>query len=568
MKWSNINSEVVGRTVEYNLCNAPRILNGIPQPFVHDLVNIAEDTMIDCRLSQTMFTDYYNRAVADFLRARRVEPEGSNLIGCWCDVALWKQGGTALKVVDELVPAFKILMELTNWIRVQVKMGYNGTNSRIDEYTHAFGEVWNELEKLRLAKEAAAEAAREKLENERQLAELQKEAVAGHTTGKQVKLEPKPNEPKDEPEMGDAKGESDGGKDVKPEPDGPKGQAPVESTPPDDESQDDGTPNANSGDLQPTRNPGTPDDLDDPMASPVEDEDNGLDTSAALSMEPIKPGTFRSPKIMQPIDVKLMEAVEDAIEKEVEDPTEELKAMMVEEGLDADMVHHTLRRREKDSQFVQPNQDLVNRLGNILKIDLHLKTRDLHGEMNGKLDKRHLGRSQSDGKIFKKQTKLPGNMPPTAIVLDVSGSVDRTMREEMAQAAAALSTLLGSQVWGYAEHGHVDLGRCDEQRKIRIPTGSGNTPSANALIGVGEQLPKGSLIIHLTDGEANSGFPMEYAEKVLRAKKIETVHILWTRHDSQYQGLTYKVIDGIGEFPDALFDILLDKLRLKLNGRH
>jgi hypothetical protein len=91
----------------------------------------------------------------------------------------------------------------------------------------------------------------------------------------------------------------------------------------------------------------------------------------------------------------------------------------------------------------------------------------------------------------------------------------------------------------------------------------GNTPSGIALVGVAETLKPGGLIIHLTDGEHNVEFGPAEATQVLDRKGINAIHLLWGKKEGPYEGLACKVLNnGLAEFPDALYWILVQQLGL------
>jgi hypothetical protein len=80
----------------------------------------------------------------------------------------------------------------------------------------------------------------------------------------------------------------------------------------------------------------------------------------------------------------------------------------------------------------------------------------------------------------------------------------------------------------------------------------------------------GGLVIHLTDGEHNTGEMPWNAHWVLKKRGVELVNLIWGRSTKHYDydGMNCRRLDGLAEFPDALYSILIEKAKLsKIGGR-
>jgi hypothetical protein len=77
-------------------------------------------------------------------------------------------------------------------------------------------------------------------------------------------------------------------------------------------------------------------------------------------------------------------------------------------------------------------------------------------------------------------------------------------------------------------------------------------------------MKKGGLIIHLTDGEHNVEYGPAEATHVLDKKGIRAIHLLWGKQEGPYEGLPCKILSGgLSEFPEALYWILVQQLKLE-----
>ena len=189
----------------------------------------------------------------------------------------------------------------------------------------------------------------------------------------------------------------------------------------------------------------------------------------------------------------------------------------------------------------------------------------MRGESYGKLDMRKLHRSQTDLKMFKLKYRFPDGFPDCAILVDMSGSMSGKQAEEVITAATSLALVVRCKVWAYAEHSsEIKLVKLDEGKITHASSPGGNTPSGIALVGVAQTLKPGGLIVHLTDGEHNVEYGPAEATQVLNRKNINAVHLLWGKREGPYAGLPCKLLEnGLGDFPDALYWILVEQLRLE-----
>jgi hypothetical protein len=152
----------------------------------------------------------------------------------------------------------------------------------------------------------------------------------------------------------------------------------------------------------------------------------------------------------------------------------------------------------------------------------------------------------------------------------MSGSMSGKQAEEVIMAATSLASVVKCKVWSYAEcSSEIKLVKLDQGKITHACVPEGNTPSGIALVGVADTLKKGGLIIHLTDGEHNVEFGPVEATDVLNKKGINAVHLLWGREEGRYSGLPCRILSGgLSEFPEALYWILVEELKLAGIGKN
>jgi hypothetical protein len=272
-----------------------------------------------------------------------------------------------------------------------------------------------------------------------------------------------------------------------------------------------------------------------------------------------------------PIDPKLAEAIEEAMTADTEDITKQVYNEFEEAGyMPKSYVSFVItRKHETKTVIVKPDPEQCRKLERILTIRRRLQARVMRGENYGKLDMKKLHRSQTDQKMFKLKYRFPDGFPDCAILVDMSGSMSGKQAEEVITAATSLATVVKCKVWSYAEQGsEIKLIKLDEGKVTHKSSPCGNTPSGIALVGVADTLKPGGLIIHLTDGEHNVEFGPAEATEVINHKGISAVHLLWGSKEGPYEGLPCKILTGgLGEFPDALYWILIEQLELSGLGK-
>ena len=493
---------------------------GAEWELLQKFANIGEDIVIETKtLSNPNLSDY-EKSLHDWAVARLRPATPNKLMEVWVEYALGHKTDTLLNLPTELLDAMNQLVALTTWLRG------TGNNASPAERATAYARYWQSVKDLILhpPEPPAPEPESEKQEQSPE----QQDGPKNKTETEQP--------PKDEPD-------DDNGEDLKPEPDGTNTN----------EEEDDGEdlevdpkdkPKLLDSESEPL--PGAPEAEPEPMEVPYKQTNGDL------------------------ISKELADEIDAAIKVESEDVTE-----MVEEALNMETRHPIIRSREFKMPKIVPDRILAKQLQRILTIQKRLQSRNMHGEQYGKIDKRHLYRVGTDERVFSLKYKFPSGFPECRILLDLSGSMTTQATEEVLQAAGALSSVVDAQVWGYRESNVVDLVRLDDGKWVHQFHSDGGTPSGLAITGVSMGMRRGGLVIHLTDGGHNVGVPPWNAHWALQKRGVSLINLIWrSRAGDHHQAeinrcygfgeMTVRKLNGLQEFPDALYRILVEQM--KLNG--
>lgn len=462
-------------------------------------LNIGEDTAVEKYICDQNLMEYYQATYRWAMNGER-HVDLNKLLEVWIEIALGYKADLMLRVPRQLEEPLRQLMALTQWLR-------SATRSA-DERMEAYTSYWKAIRDT-------------------------------------VLNPPKPPEPpKPEKKDGD-KSESD---DI-------------------DTVDGDKTGNVHGSDKQPEKN-GEKDTEDKDTPQQSKDGESGLPTGDGKDNKKELESPYDA-REEDGMDESLLEDIEDAIESNSEDITE-----LVEKEMEAKQLigydgksEPVIRSRECASPVIVPEFHLTKRLERILSIKKRLQMRTMRGEKYGKVDARRLHRTATDQRVFNQRYKFPDGFPKTIILLDLSRSMASKQVRETLEASASLQALVKAEVWGYGWNGNqTKLKRIDDGRSVHIADARGRTPSGTAIVGVSLGLKRGDLVIHLTDGDANCGAisPLEAFMK-LSKRGIRLVNIIWgTDYDyaSEYRGMEVRKINGLAEFPDALYGILVEESKL------
>ncbi len=499
-------------------------------------VNIGEDIIIDHHLAlNANLNDYYNSALDWALQGKR-EPRLNNLLELWIEYALCRNAQIMFKVPAELVEAMQLLMQLS------VRLHSGKMYSRYMDYV----DIWTKVRQLVLEPPELQSMMDQQADDQQE------------QDGESPDVPDMPNIPGGEGTQSDQS--QDSSQEESGEEDGDDGEKEPEGA---EDGAGEGAEETKDGDdVEGSSGAGAGDD-DDSGATGADSGDAGEpvdDFPAPLNSSPT------------PIADDLARQIEEAIESESDDITEEVEAAFNELGYEPvhDAERQIIRSHETQTPKVVPDNQLRKRLERILTIRKALQSRITHGELTGRLDMRKLHRSQTDERIFKERYRFPDGFPNARILIDMSGSIRERQAEEILAASGALSGVVKCQVWAYNCRSTVQLIRLDDGKVIHTMRSDGNTPSGLALVGVSLGMKRGGLIVHLTDGEHNTGYGPGEATQVLAKRGIDAVHLIWgsgDRYEKAYVGLPHMMLErGLAEFPEALYNILVSKLNLERLG--
>ena len=501
------------------------------QLLFHKFVNIGEDIAIESRIRNNKNLAEYDEALHNWGVNQMRDADPYKLLDVWIEYSLGHKSTTVMSLPPELDEPMQQLVALTGWLRSPT------TPYHVDRVA-AYENYWKSVEDV-VMNPPVPPPPPPPPESEA----CEDGEPSNETESREDESEPgESGEPEDgetEPEPSETK--TDGERE---EEEAAKFWEDKEDKEMD--SQDPDAPLPGEEEVEPE-----PEDtsLDRPLASTEEDE----------------------------MDEDLARDINNAVENEVEDVTDEVKEAF--DGTIGFNVRAVLRSREGKTPKMKPNMLLRKRLERIMSIKKRLQARTMHGEQYGRIDKRHLHRVATDERIFSLKYKFPDGFPTTKILLDLSGSMSGHQADEVLEAAGALQTLVDAEVWCYNSKGsQCNLVRMDEGKLVHKYQPGGNTPSGLALVGVSLGMKKGGLIIHLTDGGHNTGESPWRAYWILEARGIEVVNVIWggdSRGNRHYVGdkttgvgMKCSYIKGLAEFSDALYKILVEQTKLsKMGGK-
>ena len=479
------------------------------QDLFQKFCNIGEDIVVESRTRANPNLAEYDEVLHKWAVAQLRAAQPNKLMEVWIEYALGHKSASIMNLPDELVEPMQKLVALTGWLRNQVQDGSYGQRAR------AYFDYWKVV----------------------------KDALLGL-------LEPPPRDKADnqseQPIL-----------DNQPEP--PQDSGAENKSPADPEPNNEAA--GNSGEMDSTPEPG------DNSGQPGDGDGEGQDDSKAEMDIPL------APKPEDSINDNLAIAIEDAIETDQEDITDEVIAEFQEQlGNKYSAGCSIIRSRETRTPLVKPDPILRKQLERILTIRKRLQARTMHGEQYGRIDKRHLHRIGTDKRIFSLRYKFPDGFPNTRILIDLSGSMSGKQADEVLEAAGALQTLVNAEVWCYNHEDKTRLVRMDDGKLIHRFEPSGTTPSGQAIVGVALGMKKDGLVIHLTDGESNYGQAPWSAHWILAKRGINLVNLIWGGSVKQYNleynlvGMNYRQLKGLAEFPAALYQILVEQVKLAKMG--
>lgn len=481
-------------------------------------VNIGEDIAIESRIRANPNLAEYDEALHNWAVAQMRDAQPSKLMEVWLEYALGHKSTTVMNLPEELVEPMQQLVALTGWLRKNMAHYTN----RARAYLNYWGVV----------KDAILNPPQPKSQSDSQ---GQQEAQTQVGTDGE-----KSDASSDEPSV--------------PAPEPPSSSGTENETPHEPEQSNEDVA-GNSG--------------EDSSASEPDDGSSQTgdgDEKEGAMERPLAPSAEDS------IDDELADAIEDAIESELEDITKEVaEEFQQQNNNEYNLAYPVIRSRETKTPLIKPNLQLRKRLERIMTIRKRLQARTMRGEQYGRIDKRHLHRIGTDERIFSLRYKFPDGFPNTRILIDLSSSMSGREADEVLEAAGALQTLVNAEVWCYnRDEGKINLVRMDEGKLIHTFEPDGDTPSGLAIVGVSLGMRRGGLVIHLTDGQHNVGQTPWTANWILKKNGINLVNLIWGRSTRQYalDGISYQKLDGLADFPEALYRILIEQVKLsKIGGK-
>lgn len=212
------------------------------------------------------------------------------------------------------------------------------------------------------------------------------------------------------------------------------------------------------------------------------------------------------------------------------------------------------------------DKKLVGRLRNVFQYYAQRVKKINRGLESGKIDRRKLYRAPINGRCFKIEQMIAEFAWNFSVVVDASMSMAGFKWKVVENTMSALRKSLEGynnklKIFGYFEWDGVCL--VSELLRNNIlysiaPTG--RTPSGQAIIAAALLMPrktnKRKYILHITDGESNSGADVQYAIDFCKKENIDMITLGCSYKDkekliSQY-GKQLQFLDTIDDLPKAV----------------
>lgn len=221
------------------------------------------------------------------------------------------------------------------------------------------------------------------------------------------------------------------------------------------------------------------------------------------------------------------------------------------------------------------DRHLVARLKNVFQYYAERVKKINRGLDSGKIDRRRLYRGLIDGRCFKIEQMIAEFSWNFTVVIDASMSMAGFKWRVVENTMSALhKALQGYQnrlnIFGYFEWDGVcivsELLRNDVLYSI-APTG--RTPSGQAILAAALLMPRETkrrkFILHITDGESNSGIDVRYALDYCKQENIDMVTLGCGYKDKdvliEQYGKRLQFLDTIEELPKAVENLFQRILR-------
>uniref|UniRef100_A0A6M3KMN9 von Willebrand domain containing protein n=1 Tax=viral metagenome TaxID=1070528 RepID=A0A6M3KMN9_9ZZZZ len=513
--------------VGHYMVDTHRVMVGISSMhrlLFREFCNIGEDVVVESYVRSNPNLADYDKALCNWATMPVREAKGNKLLELWIEYGLVHKVNYEKmdKLPQEMKDAMGQLVALTGWLR------------RVPfwpERCAAYLKYWEQLEELITNPPELVEPEMAKQDGG------SRQEPKGSESGSESQYSDTPEDSDDKKNGEDGTGEQDSSGE-----NGTKGE--TEKT--DDGDKVDDNDSASSGSGESGQDMGETEAVDDTLDRPL------------------------APNEDDAISGKLAKEIENALETEQEDVTDEVLEMLDKAwvGYNIHKQFPVIRSRETKTPLIKPDQLLRKKLERILTIRKRLQARTMHGERYGRIDKRHLHRVVTDQKVFSLRYKFPDGFPDTKILLDLSGSMCGREADEVLEAAGALQSVVNAEVWCYykSNNGIVKLIRVDDGKLIHQCVSDGGTPSGLAILGVSVGMKNGGLIVHLTDGQHNVGQSPWLAHWALKKRGVNLVNLVWgNQYMTKYydlDGMNVRRLHGLAEFPDALYGILVEQSKL------
>ena len=242
---------------------------------------------------------------------------------------------------------------------------------------------------------------------------------------------------------------------------------------------------------------------------------------------------------------KTLQKILTAVEEDTVDISQQMRNLAQQVGVDPRQLWSPTYRtvltnnpRSHDGYW-QPDEELLKELQwlKLLKSERdYITERPIE---QGKIHPRSLYRAGIDQKIFRRKTLKKLKPKKLWLLMDASGSMDGSTGRKLYRSCAAVKQVLpDARIYLYStgggrvlnERADTHIVRADDKQGMKQIRLGGGTPCGDAIIFVSHLLQKegGGILLHFTDGEANSGQIVQVSYRVLEqnAPKVGLINAL------------------------------------------
>jgi hypothetical protein len=235
------------------------------------------------------------------------------------------------------------------------------------------------------------------------------------------------------------------------------------------------------------------------------------------ALDQLDPEDADESEISQEMEAKLQEAME----QELQDVSQLIAQLMGEDEKGEktkgwnERRGSILARNVTQGRLRKPDAELVAALQWLRNIKNVRDLRRIRELRSGKVDARRLYKAPITDEVFRETQRKPRSKQNIWLLMDGSGSMHGYPGEHLFSMCASVKQIVSdARIYQYSGSMGVEINRVDARDGMYEVTADGGTPSGEAMLYVAYLMSKEKhqgLLVHFTDGDANSGIYLDKA---------------------------------------------------------